>query len=378
MRERFRLRRSLELFVSSEGDLYLLRGGARAEWVVRGASEGERALLQLLADGPRSAAELAGCGVADPAAALAQLDALELLEPELPPSRHDRQLIYFRDHGDPLEMQAQLRAARVVVIGCGGLGCWALAGLASAGIGTLVLIDDDVVSIDNLNRQILYRAADIGRSKVEAAREALSAFDPDLRLVTHQRRLGSADEIADVVVGADVVVETADWPPHLLSLWIDAACRRLSIPHISAGQDPPKVRVGPFFLPGRPGCLRCQEAAARDGFPLYDELAASRARRPATTATLGPASGVVGSMIAMEVVHLLTGIGVPATAGRAILIDLQTLEMTREAIRPDASCDCSSADSARAQPRDAPAQVLGRGSGRLGAAVLLDDGEAAV
>jgi bacteriocin biosynthesis cyclodehydratase domain-containing protein len=334
-----RLRRSLEVFAASSGDVYVLRGGCTAEWVIRGAADAERATLQALQDGAHSPCSLAarvGCSEGDAAAALAQLDDLGLLEVALPPSRHDRQLIYLGQDG-----QERLRRSRVVVVGCGGLGCWALAALACAGVGTLVLVDDDVVALDNLNRQILYRMQDIGRPKVLAARDALAALDPELELVVHQRRLASEHDVAAVTAGADVVVELADWPPHLLARWIDAACSQRGIPHIAAGQDPPHVRVGPFFLGDGPGCLRCLETAARREFPLYDELADARAQRPATTATLGAASGIVGSLVAMEVIHHLTGLAAPATANRAVLLDLATLAVTHEPVHPDPDCLCT-------------------------------------
>lgn len=338
---RVRLRRSLEVLSTSAGDVYVLRGGTRAEWVIRDASAVERATLEALADGPVDASELSAIAGCDGSVVIGQLSELGLLEPEAPEDRYDRQRIYLRDLGDADALQARLRDARVVVLGCGGLGCWALAGLACAGVGTLVLVDDDTVSLDNLNRQILYRFSDVGRPKVEAAREALAAFDPALTIETVRRRVSSEGDVAALIEGADVLVETADWPPHLLSRWVDAACRSRGVAHLSAGQDPPKLRIGPFFLPGRPGCLRCQEAAARAAFPLYDELAAMRARRTASTATLGPASGIVGSIIASEVMHHLTGAVPPATAGATVLIDIQTLAVTSEPLGADRLCPCS-------------------------------------
>jgi bacteriocin biosynthesis cyclodehydratase domain-containing protein len=338
-----RLHRSLEVFAAAGGDVFVLRGGSTAEWVIRDATDHERALLEALQDGPHTPASLAarlGCPLADADAALAQLDALGLLEGARPPSRHDRQLSYLGDDG-----QERLRRSRVAVIGCGGLGCWALAGLACAGVGTLVLVDDDVVALDNLNRQILYRARDVGRPKVLAARDALAAFDPALELVVHQRRLTCERDVGEVIEGTDAVVEVADWPPHLLARWVDAACRARAIAHISAGQDPPKLRVGPFFLADRPGCLRCLETAARRAFPLYDELVDARSRQPSTAPTLGAASGIVGSLIAMEVIHHLAGIGTPATANRAVILDLLTLALTDERVEPRTECPCTVAGS---------------------------------
>jgi len=327
------------VFAASSGDVYVLRGGSTAEWVIRDASDRERSLLEALHEGAHTAASLAarlGGTTTDAAAALDQLDGLGLLEAARPPSRHDRQISYLGE-----DAQARLARSRVAVLGCGGLGCWALAALACAGIGTLVLVDDDVVALDNLNRQILYRARDVGRPKVLAARDALAAFDPGIELVLHERRLAGERDVAEVIAGSDVVVEVADWPPHHLARWVDAACRALSIAHISAGQDPPKLRVGPFFLGDRAGCLRCLEAAARRDFPLYDELAEARARRPATSATLGAASGIAGSLIAMEVIHQLAGVALPATANRALLLDLQTLSLRSETVEPDPRCACA-------------------------------------
>jgi bacteriocin biosynthesis cyclodehydratase domain-containing protein len=101
--------------------------------------------------------------------------------------------------------------------------------------------------------------------------------------------------------------------------------------------------VGPLHVPGRTGCFECQERAARRAYPLYDELAEWRQARPTVATTLGWASGVVGSLLAGEVVHHLTGVSEPATTGTAITIDLRTLHVTREGVMPDAGCPLCSA-----------------------------------
>ena len=90
---------------------------------------------------------------------------------------------------------------------------------------------------------------------------------------------------------------------------------RLGVPHVSAAQFPPQIRVGPLFVPGVTGCLHCQEAAARRGFPEYDALVRYREahRRPA--ATVGPLSGLVGSLLATDAMHLITGVATPGDAG---------------------------------------------------------------
>ena len=110
------------------------------------------------------------------------------------------------------------------------------------------------------------------------------------------------------------------------------------MPWISAGQQPPLLKVGPAVLPGVTACFECLERGLRREFGLYDELVEARRRDPAPATTLGPASGVVGALLALEVMHLLSGLAPPATAGRALLVDMATLESRWEDIARDPEC----------------------------------------
>lgn len=349
-----RLRPTLEPFEAPDGNVYLVTGGPDAALVVEDPSAPQRALLELLSAGvddlPDLVRRLAGRGFGEDSLPVAdvvdQLAALGVLEPRLTaacpdPERYARQLLYFADVAPlaaPEDAQARLRDARVVVLGCGGLGSWALCGLACAGVGTLVVVDDDRVELSNLNRQLLYRAADVGRLKVEVAAEALGAFNPGLDLHAVPRRVESAADVEALVDGADLLIETADWPPYDLSRWVNEACTRARVPHISAGQAPPLLRLGPLYVPGRTACHDCQETTTRAAYPLFDALEAFRRSRPApAAATLGPASGIIGSVLSMEALHHLTGLAEPATLGTSIALDLCTLEVKREPIarRPD-------------------------------------------
>jgi molybdopterin-synthase adenylyltransferase len=356
-----RLKPSVEPFAGSDGHLYLLRPGGEAEFVIRDAPEEQVALIELLGEGAATCHELAGALAARGfegssaeavTASVEQLAGLGLIEdaavdgaerlPAVALERYDRQLRYFADAApdgtDAYELQARLARARVVVLGCGGLGSWALCGLACAGVGHIVLVDDDTVELSNLNRQLLFRMRDLGRGKAPASADALRAFNPELELTVVPRRVRSAADVRAVADGADLLVETADWPPYELARWVNRACAEVGVAHVSAGQIPPMVRVGPFFLPGETGCLECQERAARRAFPMYDEVAGHRAARPSPAATLGPASGLVGSILAMEAVHHLTGICPPATLGAALMIDLRTLEVRREPVPREPGC----------------------------------------
>jgi molybdopterin-synthase adenylyltransferase len=249
-------------------------------------------------------------------------------------ARYDRQLRYFGDLANGAtaasEYQRRLGRARVVVLGVGGLGSWASYALACCGVGELVLVDHDRVEVSNFNRQILYRERDIGRVKVEAAAQALAEFDSCCRLETVARRLDGVEAVKEVALGADFVVNGADWPAHDIERWVNAACFELRVPFISMSHSPPVARVGPLYAPGATGCFECQETTYRQSFPLYDELVEQRRGRPSQAATLGPVCAFVGGQVALETIHQLTGICPPATLGAGHVYDLRTMCVSRE------------------------------------------------
>src|SRR6476619_6265279 len=120
--------------------------------------------------------------------------------------RYARHLV-LREVGGP--GQAKIRKARVLIVGAGGLGSPAALYLAAAGIGTLGLVDDDAVSLSNLQRQILFRTSDIGRPKVEAGAQALKALNPGVQIHAHQTRLGT-DNVMELIAGYDVIADGSD------------------------------------------------------------------------------------------------------------------------------------------------------------------------
>ncbi|HEY6891663.1 MAG TPA: TOMM precursor leader peptide-binding protein [Solirubrobacter sp.] len=347
---RFRLRASVEPVVAGDGTLYLSRAGDD-DLVVRGASAEDRALVALLAQGEPTVAELAAQLALPAAVVRSKLDDLmtaavattapasAALDPE-DAERYDRQLPYLGEFGDERELQRRLSTARVTVIGCGGLGTWALAALAGAGVRRLRVVDHDTVELSNLNRQVLFSRADIGAPKVQAAAAWLRAFDPRSE-VEPLRRMVDGPEAADaVVVGSDAVVLVADQPAYALAHWVNAASLRHGVPFITAGQLPPLLKIGPLHAPGHSACFTCLEHALRVTSADYDAYTEHTRTAPVRGATLGPASGIVGTMLAMEILHLLIGV-TPASAGAALLYDLRTLTMRREPVARDPECpDC--------------------------------------
>jgi molybdopterin-synthase adenylyltransferase len=350
---RYVLRADLEVFEAPDGDVYLL--GQDEDHVLDQPGTSERALLRMLSDHSLSRTEMVQvlAGRADDAQAseaVENLLAAGLLnvyqQPRSVPlkqevaERYDRQLAYFALTHPGAEHAHQQRLAQttVVIVGVGGVGSWAAAALACVGVGKLVLVDDDRVELSNLNRQVLFRPQDIGALKVAVAAAALRAFNPDLEIEAHAQRVRGPLDVARFLREASVVVAAADCPPYRIARWINEACVRAGVPHISAGQIPPYIRIGPLVIPGETACVQCDERATGSQFAFYDEVVRQREQFPTVAPTLGPASAAVGSMIGMEILHHLTETCPPATRGCAVSIDMRSWQTATRQVARDKEC----------------------------------------
>jgi bacteriocin biosynthesis cyclodehydratase domain-containing protein len=343
---RLRLRASIEPLLV-ENELYLIRAGAD-DLVIREPGDDDRALIEALAQEALTAGELAmrlGLGsdaVADKLDALASAGVLTPGTSSAPLDAEDgerfsRQLPYLAEHGDEHDLQCRLAGARITVLGCGGLGSWAIAALAAAGVRRFRLVDDDVVELSNLNRQAIYRPDQVGTAKVKAAAQWLRAFDGHIEVEARELRVDGLEAARRAVADADVVVLTADEPPYVLGRWVNTACLDAGVPFITAGQVPPLVRVGPLYMPGRTACFACHETALRSESIAYDRYVEHVQTSASRAATLGPTSAIAGSLLAMELMHLLIG-SEPATAGAAFTLDIRTLQVSRTAVPRDGTC----------------------------------------
>ena len=206
--------------------------------------------------------------------------------------------------------QARLAAAKVAVVGAGGLGCAVLEYLAAAGVGRLTVVDHDCVEESNLHRQPLYRMSDLGKPKAEAARAALGAFNPEVRIETRVERLTAANA-APLVEAADVVVDAAD--SFAVTYVLSDACLRAARPLVSASVLGLAGYVG-VFCGGAP--------SYRAVFPELPRQAGSCAE----SGVLGTAVGVMGTLQAHLTLALLLGLE-PPVLGRLINVDFRTLHI---------------------------------------------------
>jgi molybdopterin/thiamine biosynthesis adenylyltransferase/rhodanese-related sulfurtransferase len=217
--------------------------------------------------------------------------------------------------------QARLSAARVLVVGAGGLGCPVLQYLAAAGVGTLCIIDPDRVDESNLHRQPLYRMGDLGALKVEAARAALLALNPTLTIGALPEKLTPAN-VARCLERVDLVIDAAD--SFAVTYILSDAC-------LTAGK--PLVSASVLGWSGYAGVFCGSSPSYRAVFPELPERAGSCA----LNGVLGSAVGVLGTLQAQLALSMLLGIE-PSVAGRVVTVELRRLHFGgfsfRDAIEP--------------------------------------------
>ena len=216
--------------------------------------------------------------------------------------------------------QQRLKAARVGLIGLGGVGAPAALYLAAAGVGALRLIDDDTVALSNLQRQIAFDSSDLGRPKVEAGAGALTALNPHVRIETVADRL-DGQNAARLLEGCDVVIDGTD--DFATRFAVNAACVGAGVPLVSGALGRWSGQVGVFA--SRP-CYRCLVPAAPPD-----------AETCARVGVVGALAGVVGSMAALEAIKLIVGAGEPLT-GRLLIYDGLAGTARTVAMAADPSC----------------------------------------
>jgi molybdopterin/thiamine biosynthesis adenylyltransferase/rhodanese-related sulfurtransferase len=244
--------------------------------------------------------------------------------PDLTPeelSRYSRHLI-LPEVG--MEGQRKLKAARVLCIGAGGLGSPLALYLAAAGVGTLGMVDFDVVDASNLQRQILHSTRDVGRKKLDSAAEKLTALNPAVNVVKHETMLSSANAL-EIFAGYDIVADGTDnFPTRYL---VNDACVLTGKPNAYGSIFRFEGQASVFAMPGGP-CYRC----------LYPEPPPpGMVPSCAEGGVLGILPGLVGVIQATEVIKLILGEG-DALVGRLLLVDALAMRFRELKLRKNPDC----------------------------------------
>ena len=229
----------------------------------------------------------------------------ELTEPQI--RRYARHIVLAEVGGVG---QSRLIAARVLVVGAGGLGAPLLQYLAAAGVGTLGVVDADRVDLSNLQRQVIHRTSDVGRAKVESARQALAEINPEVTVEVHEERL-QADNAERLVSGYDIVADGSD--NFATRFLLNDVCHRLKKTLVAAAilRFDGQISTYKAWAGGDNPCLRCvfPEAPSEEAVPSC-----------AQAGVLGSLAGTLGALQATEVVKEILGIG-RSLSGRLVMYD---------------------------------------------------------
>lgn len=237
-------------------------------------------------------------------------------------TRYARQIILPEIGGSA---QGRLRGASVGIVGCGGIGSPAIQYLAAAGVGRLILIDDDAVDLSNLQRQTIYPTDTVGSPKAASAAEAVARINPHVATTVRPVRI-DAGNAAAAIAGADVVLDGSDNFATRLAVADAAHAARVPLVSAAASRFDGQLSVYRGWEAGLP-CYRCLVGDARDqaGATCADE------------GVLGPVTGVLGSLAALEVVRQIAPFG-EGLAGRLLVADLLSVRFRTIVLPKDPGC----------------------------------------
>jgi molybdopterin/thiamine biosynthesis adenylyltransferase len=229
-----------------------------------------------------------------------------------------------------IEGQERLLAARVLVVGLGGLGSPVAMYLAAAGVGTLVVVDFDDVDLSNLQRQILHTSEHIGIPKVSSALQGLKALNPEVRIEGYKSRI-TQDTLPALIAEADAVVDCCD--NFTTRFAVNAACFRAGVPLISGAAIRTEGQVAVFGGKQSGPCYQCLYPSEGN----LDETCSANG-------VLAPVVGIIGSIQATEALKVLTGAGDPLY-GRLLLMDALSMEFRTVRLPADPDCPVCGRDA---------------------------------
>ncbi len=242
---------------------------------------------------------------------------------------NDQQLLRYSRHilldQIGIEGQERLLSARALIVGAGGLGCPAALYMAAAGVGTLVIVDDDEVDLTNLQRQILHREHSVGRAKVESARESLLDINPGVQVIALKQRL-QGDDLTAQIAAADVVLDCSD--NFATRHAINRACVSTRTPLVSGAA---------IRFDGQVSVFDSRESSAPCYHCLFPEGGEAEEVRCAVMGVFAPLTGIIGSVQAAEALKLLARTG-RSLAGRLLLLDALGMEWRSIALPRDPGC----------------------------------------
>lgn len=314
--------------------------------------DGTKTISQILAelqscDTPITAGELSEL--------ISELDSIGLLDNQTSAAygsfssteleRYKANLNYFTSSSSlansPWEMQRGLNHEKITIIGIGTLGSGMLFNLAGLGVENVRIVDFDNVELSNLNRQLLFKEADIGRRKIDAAKDFIHSFHSRMELECIPGEIRSTEDAENAIADSDFVVLAADQPHFLLERWVNQACVKHNIPFIGGGVNAVEGQLY-TVVPGKTGCLDCNyllhSRQDEDYLRFLQSYVSSGFKMPSTA--IAPNYMLLTGMACGEVVRMITRTNAVQSEGKVVSIHFETFQTEIKMDFSDPSPDC--------------------------------------
>ncbi len=255
-------------------------------------------------------------------------------------NRYSRNFFHYQSYGaNPNGVQENLKKSRVVIVGCGGIGNHVAVVLATAGIGEIILLDNDIIEKTNLTRQVLFTEDDIGLKKTAVVKRELQRRNSEISISEISLNIDTPEDL-DKVPAADMWLVSADHPFNLI-LWVNRYCVLNNQTYINAGYVNDIAVFGPLYIPGRTGCYECQNVvASMYGSEMNDtDLLVKDINQRYKTPTFAPVNNIAAAMCANDIIKFLGKYDTPLSLNKRIGIWSDNIQIKIQNMERSALCN---------------------------------------
>ena len=248
---------------------------------------------------------------------------------------------YASSHDHLLQMWTKIRNAKVLVIGLGAVGTWVACTLAESGIGTLILMDADVVDESNLHRQFGFTEADIGKPKTDVLKKRLQEYTKDINVITNNKFLTDNSLLEVGQEEISLIINCADSPNvDTTSLWVGEYCMKHNIPHIiGGGYNMHLSLIGQTVLPGQSACVKCFQKKLEEENTIDSCVVKKLAVKNRKIGSFAPMCSLISSMIGMEAIKIISHCTMPANINRRGEFDIFTMDIKYKPYERRTDCE---------------------------------------
>ncbi len=253
--------------------------------------------------------------------------------------RYSRNILYYSLFSkSPFFVQSNIESKHVTILGCGGIGNLVSHILATSGVKKITLIDDDVIELSNLTRQIMFTEDDLGRKKTSILKNQLIKRNPSIFVDEINAIVTGEESVSCIPSDTDVVVLSADHPEQI-ALWVNRFCIDNLIPFVNCGYMNDIAILGPFIIPGETSCFECNDFSLVKGNDKISSLE-SEVNQGFKIASFAPVNHISASLCANDIIRYLGGYGKPLSLSKRLAVCTNHFETLEVTFTPNKECRC--------------------------------------